>query len=159
MNMRNANLPSVSLLWDRYDYKPLTGELIIKRTGKPISPHKRLRNHYYTFVWRSAGKRFDYATTVGRFVMTWLTGDWPTKQVDHINRDTGDNRFCNLRLVTSRENAMNRAFFKGGVTQLPSGNWRARIRHDGKQHSLGAYSTKEEAMAVYSKATQEFQGS
>jgi hypothetical protein len=154
MNTRKINLPNVSMLWERYDYKPLTGELIVKRTGKPISPFKRMRNHYYTFVWSNNGIRSDYSTTVGRFVMTWLTGDWPVNQVDHINRHTADNRICNLRLVTPRENSINRGVFNGGVTQLPSGNWRARIRRNSKQHSLGTYSTKEEAMAVYTKATQ-----
>lgn len=45
----------------------------------------------------------------------WLvfTGDWPVFTIDHINRDSFDNRFCNLRDVPQSVNNDNRGFYKG----------------------------------------------
>jgi hypothetical protein len=42
-----------------------------------------------------------------REVIRIATGRWPS-QVDHINRDKRDNRLCNLREVTAKENCQNR---------------------------------------------------
>ena len=83
--------------------------------------------------------------------MAWLTGAWPTTDVDHIDRDTTNNRAWNLRLVTRRENTQNRGTFKGGATQY-RGRWKARIRVDGKQLHLGTFDTQQEAVEAYQRA-------
>ena len=49
---------------------------------------------------------------------------------------------------------MSRSKF-GTVGQLASGRWRARIRLDGRQHSLGTYATESEAWAVVDAAQDE----
>ena len=84
--------------------------------------------------------------------MTWLTGTWPETDVDHIDRDTTNNRPWNLRIATRRQNCQNRGDFKGGVQQNKSGTWKARMRINGKQKSLGSYPTREEAERVYREA-------
>ena len=152
MQKRETNLPTIEWLWSTYDYSYLNGKLISRATGKPIQPTRKGRNFYFTLSWRLNGIRNYYRTTVGRIVFAWITGSWPSSDVDHINRDTTDNRFSNLRTVTTRVNCLNRSSFKGGVTQQASGNWRVRIRIDGKQQSLGTYNTREEAMQVYANA-------
>jgi len=43
-----------------------------------------------------------------RLAFLYMTGSFPTLDVDHINGARGDNRWCNLREVTSRQNARNR---------------------------------------------------
>lgn len=45
------------------------------------------------------------------------TGEMPREEVDHINGDGTDNRFCNLRMVSRSENAKNLR----GRTGLESG--------------------------------------
>ena len=47
--------------------------------------------------------------------IVWLlhTGDWPEHTIDHINRDQGDDRVCNLRDVTQSENNYNRSHCDG----------------------------------------------
>lgn len=152
MQKRETNLPTIEWLWSTYDYSYLDGKLISKSTGKAINPTMKGRNFYFTLSWRLHGIRNYYRTTVGRIVFAWITGSWPSSDVDHINRDTTDNRIFNLRAVTRRANCLNRSSFKGGITQQASGNWRVRIRIDGKQKSLGTYSTREEAMQVYANA-------
>lgn len=97
--------------------------------------------------------------------MAWLTmtGEWPAGQIDHINGDRADNRFCNLRHVTNGENQQNRrarrkdhsgsAFMGVGLfTQGKKPKWRARIQINKKCISLGHFDTEMEAAQAYQKA-------
>lgn len=45
-----------------------------------------------------------------------MTGDWPTQEVDHINRNKTDNRWYNLRDVPRSVNQKNRTNL-GGKTK------------------------------------------
>ena len=42
-----------------------------------------------------------------RLAWLYMTGQWPSQEVDHINGDRSDNRWCNLREVSRRMNAQN----------------------------------------------------
>ena len=83
--------------------------------------------------------------------------------VDHINGDTLDNRKCNLRICTHKQNRRNEGLssdntsgFKG-VTK--AGNrWRAQICVDYQMKYLGQYATREEAAKVYDTAAREHHG-
>ena len=83
----------------------------------------------------------------------------PGKAVDHINLNKLDNRLSNLRIVTRRQNNMNRGANKirkdteyKGVVLHSSGKWSARIGVDGKKISLGYYDTDKEAADAYDRA-------
>lgn len=87
-----------------------------------------------------------------RLAFLYMTGTFPTDQVDHINRIKDDNRFDNLRLVSNLENGHNKSIHKNntsGVTGVDwykqKKKWRARIRVNYKQIHLGLYGTIEEA--------------
>lgn len=83
--------------------------------------------------------------------------------VDHINGDTLDNRKCNLRICTHKQNRRNEGLssdntsgFKG-VTK--AGNkWRAQICADYQVRYLGQYATREEAARVYDAAAVKHHG-
>lgn len=85
----------------------------------------------------------------------------PDMEVDHINGDGLDNRRCNLRFVTCRQNQGNRrkhqtktyTRFKG-VFRYPYKRkpWGAQIRFDGKTRWLGSFATEEEAARAYDAA-------
>lgn len=69
--------------------------------------------------------------------------------VDHINRNTLDNRKCNLRTVSQRDNCQNNGNKHGqaGVGfHKASNKWRAYYHIGDKQISLGYYNTREEAI-------------
>lgn len=86
--------------------------------------------------------------------------------VDHINRNTLDNRKSNLRFVTAKENAQNRSKQKGtssryrGVTWCKRNKkWLAAIRSIiGKRKHLGYFNIEEDAARAYDKAV-DFYGS
>lgn len=100
-----------------------------------------------------------------RLAWLYMTGNWPTKQIDHINRIKNDNRFVNLRDVSNKENSLNkgpqsarstlRAGSKNtypGVSKKNSG-WRARITVDGVRVDLGVFQTEELAYAARQNAS------
>lgn len=88
-----------------------------------------------------------------RLVWAWHTGEWPKHQLDHINMDKSDNRFCNLREATASQNCMNRGSKKRelpmGVRKRQRGRYRAEIRVDGKILDLGGFDNAIEATEAY----------
>lgn len=81
---------------------------------------------------------------------------------DHINRNRLDNRACNLRLVTRRQNSINSGayskLFPGvkGVRKTRN-KYTARITINGKRIHIGTYNTIQEAAQAYNRmAVQHF---
>jgi hypothetical protein len=77
-------------------------------------------------------------------------------EVDHINRDTLDNRRANLRLVTKTQNMRNRGLnrtsstgFKGVCRGHHGKGWRAYVGVCGRTLELGNYATPEQASLAY----------
>lgn len=143
----------VERLWELYDYNPLTGLLISKRTGKSLSRKERKRGHSYGRVnFRINGA--CYAKSMQAVVWAWCTGAWPPAglTVDHLDRNRTNNRIHNLRLATNREQAQNQSRFTGGARLRESGRYQARIWVDGKHRHLGDFATKAEAQQAYIKA-------
>ena len=121
------------------------------------------RHDGYSVVWLDGKLHLMH-----RVIYLMMTGQWPTQQIDHINRDPSDNRWCNLRAVSSRENNMNRRFYKTrpdntsgyvGVSFMRScGKWRADISIKSTKQYLGIFDTKEEAANARSHAQHELSG-
>jgi len=64
-------------------------------------------------------------------------GRWPARLIDHINRDTSDNRLCNLREASPSENQANsktRIDNTSGIRGVAKNrhHWNAYLRHGGK---------------------------
>lgn len=95
-------------------------------------------------------------------------GEWPSKHIDHINGDPGDNRLVNMRLATDAQNKLNRgkqknnkSGFKGvAAHKTPYGHkgWRARIKANGKHLHLGVFATPELAHKAYCDAVKLYHG-
>ena len=74
--------------------------------------------------------------------------------VDHINGDTLDNRKSNMRIVTNRQNNMNRHQTKSskypGVTWAKrEQRWIAQAQIGGKHIHIGSFRSEEDAHAAY----------
>jgi len=91
------------------------------------------------------GRRYQAHTVI----WLYMTGKFPKKQVDHMNHIRDDNRWCNLREVTSRENSLNCKLSKNntsgfsGVSWNPlNNNWRVRVMVLGETINVGSYRSK-----------------
>lgn len=87
----------------------------------------------------------------------WMTGEWPTFKLDHIDGCRTFNAFANLRPATSSENIANSKLRSDNASGFKGVNrqgtkWRAKIAVRGKRISLGMYDTPEEAGAAYMAA-------
>jgi len=88
-------------------------------------------------------------------------------QIDHVNKNTLDNRRCNLRVCTSSENLMNRGKQRNNTTgykgvskdkRCKRKSYRAQITADKKIYYLGYFEKPEEAGAAYKKAAKQHHG-
>lgn len=100
-----------------------------------------------------------------RLAWLYVTGVWPEAGLDHCNCDKLDNRFSNLRLADSFENARNKprrrdntSGYKGIYKAAGSNRWAARIVVNRKQLFLGRFATPEAAHQAYRDAAKQMHG-
>ena len=84
-----------------------------------------------------------------------MTGEDPI-EIDHINRDPSDNRWCNLRNCTRNTNMFNSSRSTGGVVFRKDGKrirrYKASIKAFGRYVHLGVYDNDQDATRAYIKA-------
>jgi len=90
-----------------------------------------------------------------RIIWLYIYGYFPENYIDHINRDTTDNRLENLREVSQQCNLRNakvRCNNKSDITGLNwnprNNNWIVRIKVAFKEYYLGSYKDYYEAACV-----------
>jgi len=100
-----------------------------------------------------------------RLAWFYVYGEWPEKQVDHINGVRDDNSIANLRLANQSQNSCNGALrstntsgYRGVSWSKEKKKWVSRIVKERKQHVLGYFASKEEAYYAYLKAARELHG-
>lgn len=93
-----------------------------------------------------------------RLAWLFMTGEWPTDMLDHIDGNPANNAFRNLREADNRLNQQNHRKAKStnkcgllGVSKKAKCSI-ARIKVDGKVLYLGSFKTDEEAHAAYLEA-------
>ena len=105
-------LPPQSVLRELFDYNPDTGYLTHKHTDRRRKKGERVghvsmngtKNRHQRNT-KIKGERYY----VSRIIYTWMTGIDPADlEIDHINRDSLDDRWENLRAISHRENLENR---------------------------------------------------
>lgn len=116
------------------------------------------------YVWRRVKSSTLYAAArIGEktvYMHRLLMSPGDEDYVDHVNHNGLDNRRGNLRVVSPRENQMNRRKEDGktskylGVSFVPppyavKKPWVSYCRTLDKTHNLGYFATEEEAAAAY----------
>jgi hypothetical protein len=108
----------------------------------------------------------DYSEyLIHRLAWLYMTGEWPAACIDHIDCNPANNKWSNLRQATVSQNGWNQRLhskntsgFKGVSFHKSSGRYRADIQLNGKQMSIGAFNTPEEAHKAYCEAALEHYG-
>jgi len=88
-----------------------------------------------------------------RLAFLYMEGSFPPDQVDHLDGDTFDNRWSNLRKADTFINNKNKACDKRNVSGTTgvswcssSRKWKAQINSDGVRIHLGYFVDKREAV-------------
>jgi hypothetical protein len=168
---------SAELARQLLDYDPETGAFTwrkrraetFERPGKKLSDgHVRRWNERYAGKPAGGANRTSGYMTITinkrRYQshrLAWLItfGRWPSRLLDHINRDQADNRLKNLRLATKALNSQNRKTNRNNTSGVPGVNfiklekaWMARIMLDGKSIFVGKFKTLEAASTARAEA-------
>lgn len=153
------------------NYDPDTG-VFVWRKREGDDPHTRMWNTRFAgevagSIRKSDGYRvirIDVRLYLAhRLVFLFMTGKWPIADVDHINMNKVDNRWCNLREATQSQNNANTRKRKNNTSGYKGASWhgsgwRAQIHVSGKHICLGTFPSPEEAHAVYCEAARKHFG-
>jgi hypothetical protein len=97
--------------------------------------------------------RIYYASRLAWF---YVTKKWPDHEIDHENRNPGDDRWGNLRPANTAQQTWNIGIRKTntsgyiGVHKTAEGTWRAQARiGNRKKHHIGCFATADEAAKAY----------
>jgi hypothetical protein len=142
-------------------YNKDTGEFVY------IKPRKRIkvgdtagRNHSKGYwVIGINGRQY----LAHRLAWLYITGEWPSDQVDHINHDRSDNRWGNLREATNKINHQNRPMqknnksgFTGVFWEKAINKWRSQIKVGGKKIHLGVFDNLSDAISTRQEANNRY---
>ena len=108
------------------------------------------KNGYKRYVITIDTKKY----ILSRVIYKCFNNEWDITDVsqnnfiDHINRNSLDNRIVNLRVLTQQQNQFNRN--ARGTTFIVSDNcWRAQLRINGKRYTKQGFDTEELAHQHY----------
>ncbi|PHM42378.1 HNH endonuclease [Xenorhabdus szentirmaii] len=100
-----------------------------------------------------------------RLAWLYMTGKWPTGEIDHVNVIGSDNRWNNLRLCTRSENECNKGLrkdntsgFKGVCWNKTNKKWIVKIKLNNKTRNLGGFNDIELADLVAREAREKYHG-
>ena len=143
------------------EYNPATGVFVWKaRTARAVTVGALaggVTNHGYAHITIDNERYVAH-----RLAWLYMTGAWPEEEVDHKNGLRADNRWCNLRAATTKQNRENREKAPSntsgmrGVSWVRSRqNWLAQIKSYGVNRNLGRFPTLVDAAAARLRAERE----
>lgn len=102
-----------------------------------------------------------------RYIVVWALnhGEWPTKEIDHKNRNSLDDKIGNLRLasdsqnlVNSRMHSNNTSGFKGIHWDKSRKRWLVSIGFQGKTILVGRFKSIDDARTARTEAFVRYYG-
>lgn len=100
-------------------------------------------------------------TLLHRYIMNYNGENY----IDHINNNPLDNRKCNLRIVTPKQNSLNKKSVKNSSSQYigvyfdnKSKKWHCSIKVDNKKIHLGGFDNEIKAAKIRDIATLKYYG-
>jgi len=150
-------------------YDPETGFFTWnKRSENHFKSHKSFLTWNSKHAGKTAGskhkKRSSFYVNIGifwkiysahRLAFLYMTGDWPKHQVDHIDGDGLNNKWCNLRDVKAADNlknlrlrVKNKSGCHGVYYRKELDKWAAKIGSGVTGKHLGLFASKEAAISA-----------
>jgi hypothetical protein len=156
MGSKPRNDLTAGRVWQLLHYEPETG-VFVRLVSKPKCPAGSIAgvlndNGYWLISVDGAKYRAH------RLAWLWMTGEWPAGEIDHRDGVRHNNRWGNLRDVTTEVNQQNqRKSHTDSKTGLlgaspAKGGFKAQILIGNRDVYLGLYKTPEEAHAAYVRA-------
>ena len=150
-------------LRSQFSYDPGTGEfsrLVRKNNKWPVGSAAGGVSKKYGYVVININGSIYKAH---RLAWLYMTGEWPVAEVDHIDGNRANNRWCNLRSATCHQNSRNRKPVTGSYSglkgvSLQDGRWRSTIYLDGKNRHLGYFDNAIDAHQAYVEAAKKHYG-
>lgn len=147
----------MSKLKNEINYDPITGLFEWARLGKGRRKNKvgSLEPDGYVRL------RINGVNYPAHRVAWYLThGEWPDKEIDHIDGNRSNNAIINLRLATRSQNCQNRVAnhnstskYKGVSWDSSRNKWIVSIYVDGHTKHLGRYTSEEKAREKFIEAS------
>lgn len=161
---------SSTVLRELLRYEPDTGKLFWL-----VRDRSRFQNNRSHAVWngryanteaftcdttgRRTGRIFDRQYLAHRVIWALHTGEWPVGEIDHIDGNSSNNRWINLRDVSHAENMKNTKLHKSNTSgrigvsfNRRMGMWNAYIGDRSDREILGYFPTMDLAASARSKA-------
>ena len=139
-------------------------ELVIKYTWCIVKQSKKSKSNWFCI---GANAKINGKWTIiklHRLLMNAKEG----QIIDHINRNTLDNRLCNLRFATRSQNSVNvNSHYNSSSNYLgvsidkwsyKTNRFRSQIRYNNKVILLGCYLNEIEAAKAYNEAAIKYHG-
>lgn len=137
-----------------------------------LEDYKKIKGYYWMvnsdgYVGANTVEEDNKGIKLHRLIMDVMDKDWRKVQVDHIHgsESRNDNRKSNLRIVNTSQNQMNKKLQSNntsGVTGVSLNKnktkWRARIKVNGKEKSLGEFVDFEDAVKARKDAERKYFG-
>lgn len=126
------------------------------------SDYNSIKNYYWSL--NSQGYVISVINGKHKRLHLFLVNKPNNTDVDHINGNKLDNRRCNLRICSHKENSRNVKVSKNnkighlGISITKYGRYRARIMVDGKEIRLGNYKNIEDAINARKEAELKYFG-
>ena len=129
-------------------YDPATGIFTWQSRLKGLSAGTLTSDGYVSIC--IAGKRY-YAHRLAWF---YMTGNWPTEEIDHKDRVRNNNAWSNLRQASKSENKHNRAGAKN-IIPTKSGKWLVYMKANGQAKTFGTYACFGQAVLTRARVKKE----
>lgn len=155
--MPRVHQPAISAIEARklISYNPVAGTFawIAPRRGVRLGHPPGTRHPDGRLEIALGGRRHKAA----RIAWLLMTGEWPSSVIDHINGNPSDDRFENLRDVSTQANIQNQlrpqrsnqSSSKLGVTRRKNGKWQSRLVVGDKNTTVGTFDSEDEAYSAY----------
>lgn len=141
MNAKERHMVTVERLKELLAYDPVSG-LFTWRTKLKGLVAGTLTSDGYVSIGLE-GKRY-YAHRLAWF---YMTGVWPTEEIDHRDRARSNNAWSNLRQASKSQNKHNRAGAKN-IIPTKSGKWLVYMKLEGQAKTFGTFACFGEAVRM-----------